>query len=121
MLYSNYRVVFYRSASGDCQACDYARAMDVNHRAKARRWFQALAQRGPGLPTEYGKYLRDGIWELRIVIQHHQHRFLYSFREDIIVVTNAFLKKSAAVPETEIQRARAVMADWTSRRCWEES
>jgi phage-related protein len=116
---SKYRVYFYRTAAGKCQACDYARAMDINHQAKAKRWFKALAELGPGLPEEYGKRLRDGVWELRIIIQHHQHRFLYSFWKDFIVVTNAFLKKSAEVPEIEIERSGKAMADWIARRGWE--
>jgi phage-related protein len=114
------RVIFYRTSTGRCQACDYARAMDVGHQAKAKRWFIALAEMGTDLPVEYGKHLRDGVWELRIIIQHHQHRFLYSFWEDIVVVTNAFLKKSRAVPESEIEKSRKAMADWISRRGWED-
>ena len=120
MLYSRYRVYFYRSAHGRCQACDYARAMDTNHQAKAKRWFVALAELGMDLPEDYGKPLGDGVWELRVILQHHQHRFLYSFWEDIIVVTNAFLKKSTRVPSSEIEKSRKAMADWIARRGWEE-
>ena len=86
-----------------------------------KRWLIALAASGPNLPRDYGKPLRDGVWELRIVIGHHQHRLLYSFQEDIIVVTNAFLKKSAAVPGIEIEKARRAMADWIARRGWHET
>lgn len=116
---AKYRVYFYRTKEGKCQACDYARNMDIRHQAKAKRWFQALAELGPGLPEEYGKHLRDGVWELRIIIQHHQHRFLYSFWKDIIVVTNAFLKKSQEVPTREIEHSRKAMADWIARKEWE--
>ncbi|MGQ0568837.1 MAG: type II toxin-antitoxin system RelE/ParE family toxin [Armatimonadota bacterium] len=112
-------IVFYRTKNGKCQACDYARAMDINHQAKAKRWFQELAKLGEELPPEYGEHLRDGVWELRINIQHHQHRFLYSFWKDIIVVTNAFLKKSQKVPPAEIERSRKAMADWIAREQWE--
>lgn len=116
---ARFRVRFYRAVGGKCQACDYARAMDVNHRAKAKRCFQALAELGPDIPADYGKYLRQGIWELRIIVSHHQHRFLYFFHGELAVVTNAFLKKSAAVPEAEIERAKKAMSDWTLRRGWE--
>mgnify|MGYP001594030421 CR=1 FL=1 len=115
-----FRVYFYRTAAGRCQACDYARALDVPHQAKAKRWFVSLAEMGPELPNEYGKHLRDGVWELRIILQRHQHRFLYSFWKDVIVVTNAFLKKTREVPDVEIERSRKAMADWISRRGWEE-
>lgn len=114
-----FKIYFYRTTEGKCQACDYARAMDINHQAKAKRWFIALAELGPDLPNEYGKYLRDGVWELRVIIQHHQHRFLYSYWKDLIVVTNAFLKKSAEVPDIEMERSRKAMTDWTLRSGWE--
>lgn len=93
--------------------------MDINHQVKAKRWFKALAEMGPELPKEYGEHLRDGVWELRVIIQHHQHRFLYSYWKDIVVVTNAFLKKSREVPDKEIERSRRLMAEWISRRGWE--
>ena len=115
-----YRIAFYRSRAGRCQACDYAREMDAAHQAKAKRWFKSLAELGPDIPSDYGKHLRDGVWELRIIIQHHQHRFLFSFWKDIIVVTNAFLKKARAVPVEEIETSRKFMADWISRCCWED-
>ena len=114
-----YRVYFYRTSGGRCQACDYARAMDINHQAKAKRWFMALAEMGPELPEEYGKHLRDGVWELRVIVLHHQHRFLYMFHGDIILVTNAFLKKSWAVPAAEIEKALKAAVDWKARRGWE--
>ena len=76
---AKYRIYFYRNSAGRCQACDYARVMNINHQAKAKRWFIALAEMGPELPEDYGKHLRDGVWELRIIMQRHQHRFLYAF------------------------------------------
>ncbi len=94
--------------------------MDIKHQAKAKRWFMALSELGPDLPADYGKHLRDGVWELRVILQHHQHRFLYSFWREIIVVTSAFLKKSGKVPEPEIEKSRKAMADWIDRRGWED-
>ena len=120
MLYSKFRIAFYRARNGRCQACDYARGIDVGHQAKAKRWFVALAVVGPNIPSDYGKYLRNGIWELRIVIQHHQHRFLYAFWKDVVVVTNAFLKKSRTVPDCEIEKSRKALFDWISREYWED-
>ena len=114
-----FRIFFYRDKFGRCQACDYARRMDVHHQAKLKRWFLALAELGQALPIEYGKHLRSGIWELRIAIHHHQHRFLYSFWKDMIVVTSAFLKKTGKVPTAEIEKSRKAMADWISRKGWE--
>lgn len=81
--------------------------------------FVKLSALGREFAPEHGKHLRDGVRELRAVYQHHQHRIPYMFREDILPVTNAFLKKSAKVPEDEIEKALRAMFDRTERRCWE--
>ncbi|MBI3552196.1 MAG: type II toxin-antitoxin system RelE/ParE family toxin [Elusimicrobia bacterium] len=83
--------------------------MKQDHRDKAGDWFRLLARMGPRLPVNYGKYLRDGVWELRVAIEHHQHRFLFSF-----------LKKSREVPDQEIERSRKNMAEFIRRQGWEE-
>lgn len=109
------RVVFYRDRRGWCQPCDYARAMTERHRLKLKRAVLALRDCGEQIPRDLGKYLRDGVWELRVIIEHHQHRFLYGFVGPDAVVTAAFLKKSAAVGDIEIERARLRLKDWEER------
>ena len=110
-----FKILFYRDAGGRCQACEYAREMQGHHRAKADKCFQALAEYGPEIPDDYGRHLGEGIWELRIAIGHHQHRFLYVFCREKVLVTNAFLKKSRKVPESEIETAKRRLADWRDR------
>lgn len=109
------RVVFYRDRRGGCQPCDYARVMTKRHQAKLKRAFLVLREAGMGIPREYGKHLRDGVWELRVNVEHHNHRFLYGFSGQDAVVTGAFLKKSASVPPIEIERARLRLKDWGER------
>lgn len=106
------RVVFYRDRRGGCQPCDYARGMARRHQAKLKRGFLVLRESEEGIPREYGKCLRDGVWELRVNVEHHSHRFLYGFVGRVVLVTSAFLKKTAAVPEIEIERARLRLKDW---------
>ena len=110
-----FRILFYRDKNGRCQACDYVRELNKRHKAKVSNRFKLLAQYGPELPADFGKYLRDGIWELRVVLYRHQHRFLFGYRGDTILVTNAFLKKSRMVPDEEIEQAEKRIADWKER------
>lgn len=106
------RVVFYRDRRGGCQPCVYARAMTQRHQAKLKRAFLVLREAGKEIPRDYGKYLRDGVWELRVNVEHHNHRFFYGFVGEIVLVTSAFLKKTDAVPVIEIERARLRLKDW---------
>lgn len=106
------RVVFYRDRRGGCQPCDYARMMTKRHQAKLKRAFLVLREAGEEISREYGKRLRNGVWELRVNVEHHNHRFLYGFVGRVVLVTSAFLKKTDAVPRIEIERARLRLKDW---------
>lgn len=116
-----YRVIFYRDAAGYSQPLEYFRAMKPTHRAKAAKWLQLLEEHGPALPRPYADTVAPGIRELRIPIEHHQHRFLHSFYERIAVVTNGFLKNMGQVPDSELARSRRAFADWKVRRGWEDA
>ena len=116
-----YRLVFYQDERGRSQPLDYLKSLKPKHEAKAKKWMQLLMEEGPNLPRPYADMLEHGIRELRVPIEHHQHRFLYAIRDKVIVVTNAFLKKSQEVPQAEIDRARKAYADWVNRRGWEQA
>ena len=71
---------------------------------------------GDKLERPITAYLEDGIHELRVIVERHQHRILYFFHgKTIVVLTNAFLKKDGKVPKSEIRRAKAARADWLIR------
>jgi phage-related protein len=62
------------------------------------------------------EYLGGGIYELRVAIEHHQHRLLYFFRgRSIIVVTSGLLTNVGQVPQQEIGQARERRSDWMER------
>lgn len=113
---TDFTLVFYQDAQGYSQSLEYLRAMNNKHGAKAKKWLALLEERGPNLPRPYADVLEDKVRELRPAIEHHQHRFLYVISGKIIVVTNAFLKKTDRVPKLEIEKAKRSMADWL-RRC----
>src|SRR5579883_2345515 len=58
-------------------------------------------------------YLGDGIYELRVSLAGLQHRLLYFFfGQTLIVVACGFLKNEKKIPAVEIERARWRRADW---------
>ena len=105
----------YERNDGFCQVKDYLRAQSKAVRGKAGWLLTRLEKEGGSLERPIADYLDGGIYELRIVVQRHQHRILYFFARNVIVATNAFLKKSAAIPKAEIVKAKQVRADWLSR------
>ena len=108
--------MFYQDENGSSQPLDYLKSLNKKHEAKAKKWFALLQEYGPNLPRPYADVLEGNVRELRPAIEHHQHRFLYVICGKIILVTNAFLKKTQAVPKSEIERSRRILANWLTRK-----
>lgn len=58
------------------------------------------------MPEKFIKYLRDGLYELRLDYSGNAYRLFFIFDEDsIVVVFNWFQKKTQKTPEREIRKA----------------
>lgn len=110
-----YKVEFYIAADDSSPVDEFLDEIAEAHRGKVIRWLSYLEKEGPNLPRPYADVLGNKIRELRIAIARHNYRFLYFFHGKQIVVTNAFLKKTDRVPQSEIERAKRHMADWINR------
>lgn len=81
------------------------RKTNVKAWANCRARIVQLQEQGYELRRPAADYLRDGIRELRARHGTVQYRILYVFHENKAVLLSALVKKSAAVPEMEIERA----------------
>ena len=73
--------------------------------------------KGSLLREPESKYVRDGIFELRIVFSNDTARvFYFFFKEKRIIVTNGFIKKTRKLPVREIERAIRYKADYEERQ-----
>ncbi len=106
-----HRLEFYRSRRGDEPALDYVRAQVKPHHAKIGRALAALEELGCLARRPLADYLQEGLYELRVAVEGHQHRLLYFFHGQ----ESAFLKKDSAVPAEELARARRRREDWLER------
>ena len=58
------------------------------------------------LPAKFVKYLRDGLYELRIEWQSNIYRIFFCYDKGYIVILfNGFQKKTQKTPEKEINKA----------------
>lgn len=58
------------------------------------------------IPFHYIKYLRDEIYELRVTFGHNEFRIMFIYDgNDIVILLNAFRKKTQKTPKTELDRA----------------
>lgn len=58
------------------------------------------------MPRHYVKFIRDGVYELRVTCQNTELRVFFIYDGDTIVVLfNAFKKKTQKTPDQEIKKA----------------
>ena len=112
----NYEIEFYKK-EGHTQSPvdDYLDTMPEKHRQKDIAIMARLEEQGPNLKRPHADTLRGKIRELRCGFHTFEHRFLYFFWNKIIVITHGFLKKTRAVPGSEIDSAEQAMNDWLKR------
>lgn len=111
-----YALRFYQAASGEEPALDYIRAQIKSHRAKIGRALRYLEETGHLARRPLVDYVGGGLYELRPIVEGHQHRLLYFFHgQTIIVVTSGFLKNMKRIHAAELIRAQDRRHDWISR------
>ena len=67
------------------------------------------------IPQKFFKYLEDtdGIYEIRVITTFKRIRILCFFdKEDIVVLTNCFLKKTQKTPRKEIRLAERLKREY---------
>jgi phage-related protein len=111
-----YEVLFYQNETGRSPGLEFFQELPPKIRGKAMQWIQKLVELGPDLPRPYADILRGKIRELRIIFGNIHVRFLYFFHDKKVIITHGFIKKTMAVPESEISRAEMMMVDYL-RRC----
>lgn len=85
---------------------DQLRRKDKRAAARCVARIELLKQFGHELRRPIADMLRDGIYELRTRDRNVQYRILYFFSgENVVVLSQGFIKKGSAVPDNEIERA----------------
>ena len=66
----------------------------------------SLLETSDRMPTKFIKYIRDGLFELRMEYESNIYRVFFIFDKDCVVVLfNGFQKKTQKLPENEINKA----------------
>ena len=69
------------------------------------------------LPAKYVKFIREGLYELRIEWQGNIYRLFFCYDDGrIIILFNGFQKKSMKTPSREIDKALKLKKEYESRR-----
>lgn len=69
------------------------------------------------VPYHYIKYLRDGIYELRVRHAGNEFRIFYFYDGDVIIILlNGFKKKSQRTPDRELEKAIRLRNEYYDRQ-----
>jgi len=75
-------VVFFRDADGTVPVLDWLAGLSLKARLKCLVRIERLRELGYDLRRPEADLLRDGIYELRVSLNHIQYRILYSFHTE---------------------------------------
>ena len=101
------RVVFYREADGTVPVLKWFENLPAKAQDKCRIKLQRLAELGHELRRPEADLLRDGVYELRVGLQHINYRILYFFHGRAAAILAHGLTKENRVPNTAIDTALA--------------
>ena len=84
---------------------DFIKKLSTNEINKIRRALD-LFKVEDKMPRHFIKFIRDGIYEFRVNHGHNEFRIFFIYDGDIVVVLfNAFKKKTQKTPNNEIKKA----------------
>src|ERR1051325_7070748 len=99
------KVVFFKEDDGNVPILDWLDSLQERALDKCRVRLERLEELGHELRRPEADLLRDGIYELRVGLQHVNYRMLYFFHGRTAAVLSHGLAKKADVPPKEIDKA----------------
>jgi len=114
---ANWKILFYRTASGDYPVREFLRSLDKKTRVRFGWSIEQLRLRNTQARPPLVKHLEGKIWELREESDTNIYRILYAFYPGRrIVLLHGFMKKTQKTPRKEIEIAEQRLAEFTARK-----
>lgn len=111
------KIIFYEMENGVIPVKDFLDSLSDKVLQKIS-WVLKLVTEIEFIPKNYFKKLisTDDIWECRIIFGSNIYRILCFFQNDnIVVLTNGFIKKTQRTPKNEIELAEKYKNDYIRR------
>ena len=110
-------VEYYGMENGRTPLQEFLDSLDEPMRTKVLWEINVLRDGGNTLTMPYARYMKDGIYELRISYTSNIARAFYFFYVgNKIIITNGFIKKAQKTPPEELKKAKKYKLDY-ERRC----
>lgn len=108
-----FEIVMYRKPNGEIPVQQHIDSLDMKMQVKVLINIELLKIKGNKLREPYTKSLDDGIFELRTRVGSDTERILFFFvKDEAIVLTHGFIKKTRKTPSIEIRKAKEYRADY---------
>ena len=101
----NIKVVFYKEDDGTVPILDWLDSLQGRALDKCTVRIERLGELGHELRRPEADLLRDGIYELRIGLQHVNYRILYFFHGRVAAVISHGITKEDKIPSKEVAKA----------------
>src|SRR3972149_6909866 len=115
----NFKIVFYKDSLGKSPIEEFFLKLVGNNRsllAKTREGIEKLRNRDYHREP-LSKYIRPGLWELRVRSGNDILRILYTFTKgQIIILLHVFIKKQQKTPSGELEIARKRLKELIARK-----
>ncbi|WP_109832105.1 type II toxin-antitoxin system RelE/ParE family toxin [Reichenbachiella versicolor] len=101
---------------------DYFESFFVKQSEKVQRkiiWTISLIEEIQNVPEKYLKHIKgtDGLYELRVQVGSNIYRIFCCFDEGkLVILMNAFQKKTQKTPKTEIEKALKIMKEYEQEK-----
>lgn len=95
---------------------DFMAALSEKERLKILKAF-LLFQNNQKIPSHYIKYIEDGIYEFRVTYGSNEFRLFFIYDgSTLVILFNAFRKKTQKTPRTEIEKAKRLKAKYLKEK-----
>jgi phage-related protein len=111
-------ITFYKGSSGQSSVEEFLDSL-TDQQARKVTWVMRLVEQLPIVPAQYFKKLvgTEHIWEVRVQVGGNIFRILgFMDKDNSVVLTNGFTKKSQKTPQQEIALAEQRRQDYYQRR-----
>ncbi|MBH8605909.1 type II toxin-antitoxin system RelE/ParE family toxin [Thermoactinomyces sp. CICC 10522] len=108
-----WETIEYVKANGRRPTSEFLDSLPIKQREKVIRNMLLLERFGLRWGMPFTEHLGDGIWELRTKISSNIYRvLLFHWKDNYLVFTHGFTKKTQKTPKREIEKAKRYRADF---------
>jgi len=95
---------------------DFMQSLGEKEKLKMK-YVVSLLETGDRMPVKFMKFIRDGVYELRMEYNGNIYRLFFIFDEgNVVILFNGCQKKTQKTPENEIERALKLKKEYYEQK-----